>query len=89
MDPRLVDPEGLEVGLFAMTLGAYRSSRARAAFELVGAQIPQRGVQRRVLYHDSRYSKMVMRASAWVWNERWSMTSHSSVAKKLSAIALS
>ena len=32
---------------------------------------------------------MDVRASAWVRNERRSMSSHSSVAKKLSAIALS
>ena len=33
--------------------------------------------------------KIAMRASAWVRNERRSMSSHSSVAKKLSAMALS
>ena len=42
---RLADLEGLLGGLFAMPLGAHRASRARAAFELVGAQVPQRGVQ--------------------------------------------
>ena len=34
-------------------------------------------------------SKTALRASAGVWNERRSMSSHSRVAKKLSAIALS
>ena len=39
VDPRPTDPEGLGVGLFAMTRGAHRASRGRAAFELVGAQV--------------------------------------------------
>ena len=33
------------------------------------------------------YWKSALRVSAWVWNPRRSMSSHSSVAKKLSAIA--
>ena len=45
VDPRLTDLEGLEGGLFAMILGVHRAFRGRAAFELVGAQVPQRGVQ--------------------------------------------
>ena len=35
--PRPADPEGLEVPLFAMTLGARRAYRGRAAFEFVAA----------------------------------------------------
>ena len=45
LEPRPTALEGFEVGLFAMTLGAHRAFCGRAAFELVGAQIPQRGVQ--------------------------------------------
>ena len=45
MDPRPADLEGLEVGLFVMTLGAHRAPRGRAAFEFVGAQVPQPRVQ--------------------------------------------
>jgi len=45
LDPRPADRQGLEVGLFAMLRGAHRVSCGRAAFELVGARVPQRGVQ--------------------------------------------
>ena len=45
MDLRLADSEGLEGGLFAMTLGAHRAPRSRTAFEFVRAQVPQSRVQ--------------------------------------------
>ena len=41
------------------------------------------------LCHPSIYSKIAVRASAWVGNLRRSRSSHSRVAKKLSAMALS
>ncbi len=46
--------------------------------------LPQRG-----LYLPSMNWKIATRASAWIRNERRLMSSHSSVAKKLSAMALS
>ena len=46
VDPRLLDPQGLESARFAMPLGAHRAPRrGRATFEFVRAQVPQRGVQ--------------------------------------------
>ena len=45
--------------------------------------------RRRGLYQPSMKSKIAMRASAWERNDRRSISSHSSVAKKLSHIALS
>jgi hypothetical protein len=70
--------------------GSCRRPHRVIPLERVRRAVAERGVSpARIVYHPSVKSNTFIRASAWLWNRSRSSSSHSSVAKKLSHIALS